>query len=83
MLETQTLYHFWIENELIFKNHKKICRNETNNEMFFSEFHDCFGEIGPLNTTHQTEGKIQVQTSIYPLYKVPLVLKPKLEKELK
>ena len=51
--------------------------------MFFSEFHNCFGEIGPLNTTHQTEGKIQVQTSIYPLYKVPLVLKPKLEKELK
>ena len=25
---------------------KRICRIETNSEMLFSEFHDCFGQIG-------------------------------------
>ena len=62
----------------------------------FSQFHDCFREIGTsntthhievreigtLNTTHHTEGKYNVMPVVTPVQKVPQVLKPKLEKEL-
>ena len=47
--------------------------------MFFSEFHDCFGEIGTLNTTHHIEVKGNVKPVITPVRKVPHALKPKLE----
>ena len=47
---------------------------------FFSEFHDSFGEIGTLNTTHHVEVKDNVKPVVR---KVPHALKPKLEKELK
>ena len=50
--------------------------------MFFWEFHDCFWEIGTLNTTHHTEGNYNVRPVVNPVQKVPQVLKPKLEKEL-
>ena len=56
---------------------KRICRIETNGEMFFSEFHDCFGEIGTLNTTHHIEVKDNVKPVITPIRKVPHALKPK------
>ena len=36
---------------------KRISKLETNSETFFSEFHDCFGEIGTLNTIHHIEVK--------------------------
>ena len=36
---------------------KRICRTERNSETFFSEFHDCFGEIGTCNTIHHIEVK--------------------------
>ena len=50
---------------------------------FFSEFHDSFGEIGTLNTTHYVEVKDYVKPVVNPVRKVPHALKPKLEKELK
>ena len=59
---------------------KRICRIETNSETFFSEFHDCFGEIGTLSTTHRIEVKDNVKPVVTPLCKVPHVLKPKSEK---
>ena len=62
---------------------KRICRIETNKEMFFSEFHDCFGEIGTLNTTHHIEVKDNVKPVVTPVRNVPHALKPKLAKELK
>ena len=62
---------------------KRICWIETNSETFFSEFHDCFGEIGTLNATHHIEIKDNVKPVVIPVRKVPHVLKPKLEKELK
>ena len=62
---------------------KRICRIETNSEMFFSELHDCFGEIGTLNTTDHIEVKDNVKPVVTPVRKVPHALKPKLEKELK
>ena len=62
---------------------KRICRIETNSETFFSEFHDCFGEIGTLNITHHIEVKDNVKPVVTPVRKVPHALKPKLEKELK
>ena len=75
---------------------KRICQVEANSETVFSEFHDCFREIGTLNTTHHievremgtlntthhTEGKYNVKPVVTPVQKVPQVLKPKLEKEL-
>ena len=62
---------------------KRTCRTETNNETFFSEFHDCFREIGTLNTTHHIEVKDNVKPLVTPVRKVPHVFKPKSEKELK
>ena len=48
---------------------KRICRIEKNNDTFFSESHDCFGEIGTLNIT-------EVKDNVKPVV-------TKLEKELK
>ena len=62
---------------------KRIFRIQTNGETFFSEFHDCFGEIGTLNTTHHIEVKHNVKPVVTPVRKVPHELKPKLENELK
>ena len=62
---------------------KRICQIETNSEKFFSEFHDCFGEIGTLNTTHHIEVKDNVKPVVTPVHKAPHALKPKLEKKLK
>ena len=62
---------------------KRICQIETNSEMFFSEFHDCFEEIGTLNTTHHIEVKDNVKPVVTPVRKVPHALKPKVEKEHK
>ena len=62
---------------------KRICRIETNSETLFSEFHDCFREIGTLNTTHQIEVIDNVKPVVTPVRKVPQALKPHLEKELK
>ena len=62
---------------------KRICQIETNSEMFFSEFHNCFGEIETLNTTHHIEIKDNVKPVVTPVRKVQHALKPKLEEELK
>ena len=47
------------------------------------EFSDCFGEIGTLKNTHHIEIKDNVNPAVTPLRKIPLALKPKLEKKLK
>ena len=62
---------------------KIICIIETNCETFFSEFHDCLGEIGTLNTTHHIDVKGNVKLVVTPVRKVPHAFKAKLEKELK
>ena len=54
---------------------KRICR--------ISEFHDRFGEIGVLNTTHHIEVKDIVKPVVIPVRKVPLLFKSKLAKKLK
>ena len=59
---------------------KIIYRIETNGETFFSEFRDCFGEIGTLNTIHHIEVKDHAQPVITPVRKVPHALQPNLEK---
>ena len=59
---------------------KRICRIETNSETFFSEFHDCFGEIGTLNTTHHIEVKDNAEPVVTLVRKVPHALEPKLGK---
>ena len=50
---------------------KKNCRTKKDNENFFLEFHDCFGEIGTLKTTHHTEVKDNVKPLVTPVGKVP------------
>ena len=35
-------------------------------EIFFLEFHDCFGEIETLNTTHHIEVKHNVKPVVIP-----------------
>ena len=62
---------------------KRVCRIKTNNETFFSGFHDCFGEIGALHTPHHIKVKVNVKPLVTLDHKVPHALKPKLEKELK
>ena len=54
---------------------KRIGRTETNSETFFSEFHDCFGEIGTLNATYHIEVKDDVKPVVTPVRKVPHVKK--------
>ena len=48
-----------------------------------SEFFYCFGEIGTLKTTHHIEIKDNLTPMVTPVRKIPLALKPKLEKGLK
>ena len=62
---------------------KRVCRSKTNNETFFSGFHDCFGKIGALHTTHHIKVKVNVKPLVTLNHKVPHALKPKLEKKLK
>ena len=50
---------------------KRISKLETNSETFFSEFHDCFGEIGTLNATYHIEVKDDVKSVVTPVRKVP------------
>ena len=52
-------------------------------EQFLSEFSGCFGEKGTLKNTHHIEIKDNVTPKVTPVRKVPLPLKPKLEKKLK
>ena len=81
------MYQFWGWKQANIYNFcrtfTRICRIETNSETFFSEIHDCFGEIGTLNTTHHIEVKENVKPVVTLVHKVPHALKPKLEKELK
>ena len=62
---------------------KRISGLNVSGEQFFSEFSDCFGAIGPLKSTHYIEIKDNVTPMVTPVRKIPLSLKPKLEKELK
>ena len=48
-----------------------------------SEFSDCFGEIETFKNTHHIEIKDNVSPVVTPVKKIPLALKPKLEKKLK
>ena len=48
-----------------------------------SEFSDCFGENGTLKNAHHIEIKHNVTPVVTPVRKIPLALKPKLEKELR
>ena len=59
---------------------KIICRIETNSETFFLGFHDWFGKIGTLNTTHHIEVKDNVKPVITPIRKVSHELKSKWKK---
>ena len=49
----------------------------------FFESSDCFKEIETLKNTYYIEIKDNVTTAITPVKKIPLALKPKLEKKLK
>ena len=62
---------------------KRISAINVSGEQFLSEFSDCFGEIGTLKNTHHIEIKDNVTPMVTPVQKIPLDLKPKLEKELK
>ena len=62
---------------------KRISAINVSDEQFFSEFSDCFGELGTLKNTHHIEIKGNVAPVVTPVRKMPLTLKPKLEKELK
>ena len=56
--------------------------NVSDGELLF-EFSDCFGEIWTLKNTHHIGIKDNVTPVVTPVRKIPLALKPKLEKELK
>ena len=62
---------------------KRISAVNVNDEQFLSEFSDCFGEIGTLKNAHHVEIKDNVTPVVTPVRKIPLALKPKLEKELR
>ena len=62
---------------------KCISAVNVSDEQLLIEFSDCFGEIGTLKNTHHIEIKDNATLVVTPVRKVPLALKPKLEKELK
>ena len=62
---------------------KHISAINVSGEQFLSEFSDCFEETGTLKNTHYIEIKDNVTPVATPVQKIPLPLKPKLEKELK
>ena len=62
---------------------KRISAINVSGEQFLPEFSDCFGEIGTLKNTHHIEIKDNITPVVTPVRKIPLALKPKLEKELK
>ena len=61
---------------------KHISAVNVSNEQVLVEFSDCLGEIGTLKNTHHIEIKDNVTPVVNPVGKIPLALKPKLEKEL-
>ena len=62
---------------------KRISAVNVSDEQFLSEFSYCFREIGTLKNTHHLQIKDNVTPVVTPVRKIPLALKPKLEKELK
>ena len=62
---------------------KHISAVIVSDEQFLFEFSNCFGEIGTLKNTHHIEIKENRTPVVTPVRKIPLALKPKLEKELK
>ena len=62
---------------------KRISAVNVSDEQFLSEFSYCFKEIGTLKNTHHLQIKDNVTPVVTPVRKIPLALKPKLEKELK
>ena len=56
---------------------------KTNKKLFFSDFHDSFGEIETLNTTHHIKVENNVKPEDTHVRKDRHALKLKLEKELK
>ena len=58
---------------------KYISAINVSGEQFLSEFSDCLGETGTLKNIHY----IEIKDNVTPVRKIPLALKPKLEKELK
>ena len=62
---------------------KDVSAVNASDEQFLCNFTDCFREIGTLKNTHHIEIKGNVVPVVTPTRKMPLTLKPKLEKELK
>ena len=62
---------------------KDVSAVNASDEQFLCNFTDCFREIGTLKNTHHIEIKGNVVPVVTPTRKMPLALKPKLEKELK
>ena len=62
---------------------KRIYSVELKENLFLSEFSDCFGEIGTLNKTHHIENKENFTPVVTSVRRIPHSLKPKVEKELK
>ena len=62
---------------------KRISGVNVSDEQLLSEFSDCFGNIGTRKNTHHIENKDNVTPVVTPVRKIPIALKPKLEKELK
>ena len=62
---------------------KRISAVNLSDEQFLCEFSDCFGKIGTLKNAQQIEIKDNVSSVLTAVRKIPLALKPKLEKESK
>ena len=62
---------------------KRISAVNVSDEQFLSEFSDRFEKIGTLKNTHHFEITDNITPVVTPVRKIPLALKPKLEKESK
>ena len=71
------------ENLFVFVFEKRICSVESKENLFPSEFSDCFGETQTLNKNYHIEIKENFTRVVTSTSRIPHFLKPKVEKELK
>ena len=67
ILDSDTVPILWLKTREYLKLKKKICRIETNSEIFFSKFHECFGEIGTLNNHTEVKNNVKPIVTICPM----------------
>ena len=83
VVDTKSIPILGLESCRNLKLIKRSCSIKSKENLFPSEFSDCFAEIATLNNTHHIEIKENFTPVVTSVRRIPHTLKPKVEKELK